>query len=401
MAAGVTRTISSAILIFELTGGLQHVLPILVAVITAYIIGTCYSVSVFDSILKMKGLITMPEFNRVETYHKTAEQVMIARSQCLTSMDTLLAVKLAGKPILERCFHSWANLAMRRREQVATRVAPRVYEGGSYAAVQQVLDDAHADDEYYAYVDSGEVLLGVLHRSNLVTAVGERRNLWFVQQAAQHSMRGASARAYGALDRTLTAQSGVVVPDAKPPRVSKVRSFFTSKEERRGSYGSGRPLFGGKGKDEGKIEPFDSSLEVKMDEINSIQVLAEESIQQGEIDIKLELAEESMNAALRGSPSCLRASPHSGVPQSPLSPGFGSPESSPTDVPPGWMHEPITGASWDGLGLDTAPFTVQAQAPMSLVHFYFSQLTLNCVFVVDKGLFVGMINKKDMMRGDL
>ena len=44
MAAGVTRTISSAILIFELTGGLQHVLPILIAVVIAFIVGQCYSV---------------------------------------------------------------------------------------------------------------------------------------------------------------------------------------------------------------------------------------------------------------------------------------------------------------------------------------------------------------------
>jgi hypothetical protein len=34
-----------------------------------------------------------------------------------------------------------------------------------------------------------------------------------------------------------------------------------------------------------------------------------------------------------------------------------------------------------------------------LVHFYFSQLTLNAVFVVDKGRFVGMINKVDMIKG--
>ena len=55
---------------------------------------------------------------------------------------------------------------------------------------------------------------------------------------------------------------------------------------------------------------------------------------------------------------------------------------------------------WERLGLDIAPFTVQAQASMALVHFYFSQLTLNCVFVVSKGKFVGMINKADMMKGD-
>ena len=58
-------------------------------------------------------------------------------------------------------------------------------------------------------------------------------------------------------------------------------------------------------------------------------------------------------------------------------------------------------AEWTKLGLDTAPFTVQAEAPMSLVHFYFSQLTLHCVFVVHRGRFVGLINKVDMMREEM
>ena len=54
MAAGVTRTISSAILVFELTGGLEHVLPILVAVTISYVLGESYSPSVFDSITRIE-----------------------------------------------------------------------------------------------------------------------------------------------------------------------------------------------------------------------------------------------------------------------------------------------------------------------------------------------------------
>ena len=54
------------------------------------------------------------------------------------------------------------------------------------------------------------------------------------------------------------------------------------------------------------------------------------------------------------------------------------------EPPPEWMEECVARAHWMKLGLDFAPFTVQAEAPMSLVHFYFSQLTLNCVFVVEK-----------------
>ena len=65
------------------------------------------------------------------------------------------------------------------------------------------------------------------------------------------------------------------------------------------------------------------------------------------------------------------------------------------------MGQQVPYKLWMELGLDTAPFTVQACAPMSLVHFYFSQLTLNCVFVVERGRFVGMINKQDMHHADV
>ena len=48
-------------------------------------------------------------------------------------------------------------------------------------------------------------------------------------------------------------------------------------------------------------------------------------------------------------------------------------------------------AEWDELGLDTAPFTVQHCAPMSLVHFYFRSSL--AAFVVERGRFV-MINSR-------
>ena len=79
--------------------------------------------------------------------------------------------------------------------------------------------------------------------------------------------------------------------------------------------------------------------------------------------------------------------------------GASNPDSSPPRAPPSCMGQVVPYSTWLELGLDTAPFTVQSCAPMSLVHFYFSQLTLSCVFVVDKGRFTGMITKADIVRG--
>ena len=69
-------------------------------------------------------------------------------------------------------------------------------------------------------------------------------------------------------------------------------------------------------------------------------------------------------------------------------------------MPDSWMEVVIPRRLWVSMGLDVAPFCVQAEAPMHLVHFYFSQLTLNAVFVVDKGRFVGMINKVDLIKNN-
>ena len=107
MAAGTTRTISSAILIFELSGGLTHVIPVLISVIFAYMIGETYSVSVFDSILQSKGLVTMPEFRHRATYHKTAAQVMLVRNCDVTARRNLRSAVLAGRPLIARCFLAW------------------------------------------------------------------------------------------------------------------------------------------------------------------------------------------------------------------------------------------------------------------------------------------------------
>ena len=69
MAAGTTRTISSAILIFELTGGLQHILPILVAVVVSYIFGQWYSLSIFDSLLQASHHTLRTELRDLQSYH--------------------------------------------------------------------------------------------------------------------------------------------------------------------------------------------------------------------------------------------------------------------------------------------------------------------------------------------
>eukprot|EP00325_Prymnesiales_sp_UTEX-LB-985_P021718 CAMPEP_0174739174 /NCGR_PEP_ID=MMETSP1094-20130205/71175_1 /TAXON_ID=156173 /ORGANISM="Chrysochromulina brevifilum, Strain UTEX LB 985" /LENGTH=56 /DNA_ID=CAMNT_0015942701 /DNA_START=1 /DNA_END=167 /DNA_ORIENTATION=+ len=56
MAAGVTRTISCAVMVFELTGQLNHMLPVLVAVLAAYGVGNIFNQSIYDTMLDLNNL---------------------------------------------------------------------------------------------------------------------------------------------------------------------------------------------------------------------------------------------------------------------------------------------------------------------------------------------------------
>lgn len=75
VASGVTRTFSTAVIVFELTGQLKHMLPVLVclcafflllnhlfqiAVLLATGVGNLFNESAFDTLLSMKKLPYLP-----------------------------------------------------------------------------------------------------------------------------------------------------------------------------------------------------------------------------------------------------------------------------------------------------------------------------------------------------
>ena len=64
MAAGVTRTVSCAVMVFELTGQLNHMLPVLVAVLAAYGVGNVFNKSIYDTMLELNNL--NPKRERIE-----------------------------------------------------------------------------------------------------------------------------------------------------------------------------------------------------------------------------------------------------------------------------------------------------------------------------------------------
>lgn len=56
LAAGVTRSASTSVIVFELTGRLNHMLPVLVAVLIACGVGSAFNASIYDMMMALNKL---------------------------------------------------------------------------------------------------------------------------------------------------------------------------------------------------------------------------------------------------------------------------------------------------------------------------------------------------------
>lgn len=61
LAGGVTHTISTSVIVFELTGQISHILPVMIAVLISNAIAQSLQPSIYDSIILIKGLPYLPD----------------------------------------------------------------------------------------------------------------------------------------------------------------------------------------------------------------------------------------------------------------------------------------------------------------------------------------------------
>uniref|UniRef100_A0A8C2IBR9 Chloride channel, voltage-sensitive 2b n=1 Tax=Cyprinus carpio TaxID=7962 RepID=A0A8C2IBR9_CYPCA len=61
LSGAVTHTVSTAVIVFELTGQISHILPIMIAVILANAVAQSLQPSIYDSIIRIKKLPYLPE----------------------------------------------------------------------------------------------------------------------------------------------------------------------------------------------------------------------------------------------------------------------------------------------------------------------------------------------------
>nr|CDJ97086.1 Chloride channel domain containing protein [Haemonchus contortus] len=76
----VTHTISVAVIVFELTGQLMHILPVMIAVVVGNVVCSYFQPSIYDSIIMTKALPYIPDVSHCShDFHSVvAENIMVS-----------------------------------------------------------------------------------------------------------------------------------------------------------------------------------------------------------------------------------------------------------------------------------------------------------------------------------
>ncbi|KAG8468409.1 hypothetical protein KFE25_013492 [Diacronema lutheri] len=241
MAAGVTHTLSSAVLMFELTGGIKHALPMLVVVIVAFMVSRVFSVSIFDSILAMKKLPFLAEFRHKSSYHRPARHVLAHLVERLEDLDKMGRVVHVLRGDQSAAFSRWRGKAERAKGAGArvhkqlvlpSAVAPIVsanaplrracamhcvYRTMTIADLEHLL--SACTSPFLPWVEERtQLLLGAIRRAAIKQLVDARKRKYQLNERVVLSQRFAAHRACNSLHNSLTSASAAA---ARAPKGAK------------------------------------------------------------------------------------------------------------------------------------------------------------------------------------
>ncbi|NWR41989.1 CLCN2 protein, partial [Regulus satrapa] len=110
LSGAVTHTVSTAVIVFELTGQISHILPVMIAVILANAVAQSLQPSLYDSIIRIKKLPYLPElgWGHHEKYNVRVEDIMVRDIRYVTLNckyrdlhQVLHSTKMKNLPLVE------------------------------------------------------------------------------------------------------------------------------------------------------------------------------------------------------------------------------------------------------------------------------------------------------------
>ncbi|NWV21528.1 CLCN2 protein, partial [Origma solitaria] len=134
LSGAVTHTVSTAVIVFELTGQISHILPVMIAVILANAVAQSLQPSLYDSIIRIKKLPYLPElgWGHHEKYNVRVEDIMVRDIRYVTLnckyrdlQQVLHSTKMKNLPLVESA-ESMILLGSIERSQVGALLSSQL-----------------------------------------------------------------------------------------------------------------------------------------------------------------------------------------------------------------------------------------------------------------------------------
>ncbi|NXE76159.1 CLCN2 protein, partial [Cochlearius cochlearius] len=153
LSGAVTHTVSTAVIVFELTGQISHILPVMIAVILANAVAQSLQPSLYDSIIRIKKLPYLPElgWGHHEKYNVRVEDIMVRDIRYVTLnckyrdlQHVLHGTKLKSLPLVESA-ESMILLGSIERAQVGALLCHQLSPQRRLQALRQkaLAEDGH------------------------------------------------------------------------------------------------------------------------------------------------------------------------------------------------------------------------------------------------------------------
>ncbi|NXG61327.1 CLCN2 protein, partial [Hemiprocne comata] len=153
LSGAVTHTVSTAVIVFELTGQISHILPVMIAVILANAVAQSLQPSLYDSIIRIKKLPYLPElgWGHHEKYNVRVEDIMVRDIRYVTLnckyrdlQHVLHGTKMKSLPLVESA-ESMILLGSIERAQVGALLSHQLSPQRRLQALRQkaLAEDGH------------------------------------------------------------------------------------------------------------------------------------------------------------------------------------------------------------------------------------------------------------------
>ncbi|XP_060599935.1 chloride channel protein 2-like isoform X1 [Ruditapes philippinarum] len=95
LSGSVTRTISTSVIVFELTGQISHVLPAVIAVLISNAVANLFQPSFYDSIIRLKRLPYLPSIvsSKVDSWNVYVEDIMIKDVRLISFLSSYMELR--------------------------------------------------------------------------------------------------------------------------------------------------------------------------------------------------------------------------------------------------------------------------------------------------------------------